>query len=709
MLKRLPKMFLYAGYLEKPRKSKYMLQLQLFIMTVLFIGNQMNRAEDQGDPSYYYNSCAPSTCDGFTLTDPLAVAQFCHPWHMEISCRRSNKLKKQKQTLLFTDIQTNKSFRLLHTNNFTATLVDREIPIVSFFLASDSFFRCGPVSEPNYTDPSSYTDFKLPPDYVAGTHFNCTVPIQGLQKAACLGCPAQDPTNFCYYGHGFLSYPNCETFHMYTKRSFNVSAEKDLRAYLKRGYEILYTKPLHCSGCQKTGGRCGINPSSSSSSWSSSPPSFVCFCPFTVHRLNCSDGMIVDIRTWASRGRSRPHKVLIIAVVSAATSMVFLALLVLILIFRSKHRMELKKEVNFNTSPSRYSYAEIKKFTNNLSTKLGEGGYGRVYKGTIHQNGVDVAVAVKLLKSKQSEKEFINEVATTGAVRHQHLVSLLGYCAQGKTRALVYEFMERGSLDKYIYSTRKVGGDDEEEEETSFERLSHKQTYEIALQIAKGILYLHQGCRHRILHFDIKPHNMLLDSNFTAKVADFGLARMMGEDHSHVSLTKARGTPGYVAPEMWLMTHGPVTEKSDVYSYGMMLLEMVGRRKNCNPEANESSQVYFPMWAYNKIKNGELPLLPMIRMGEDVAIEVEEECEREDGEVEILLKRMCLAGLWCIQYIPSNRPSMDRVIQILKGNVEVGIPLHPFPQLTAENMEYYSNNSSAPFTAGSVSWSLEPR
>ncbi|XP_042493308.1 rust resistance kinase Lr10-like isoform X2 [Macadamia integrifolia] len=662
--------------------------------------------DQEGAPSYYYNLCAPSSCNGLTLTDPLAVSPLCHPSDLDITCQLSQtNNNSHNQILLFTDVNTRTSFRVLPTMNmnmnFTAKLADPAVTTVSIVWANNRLFSCGPVSELNsYTDPSPRNYLSFPPDFVVGTHLNCTIPIQGqgLQRVACLGCPAQDPNNFCYYEQGFVSHSDCETFHMFTPSSFNVSAEKDLRAYLQRGHEFLYTKPLQCRGCQLTGGRCGFSPSSSS---------FVCFCPFTVHRLNCSDGMIVDITSWASGGSSGPPKAL--AVISVSASVVFLALLILILIFRRKHRMKLEKEVILNISPSRYSYTEIKKFTNNLSTKLGEGGYGRVYRGTIHQNGVDVAVAVKLLKSKQSEKEFISEVATTGAVRHLHLVSLLGYCAQGKTRALVYEFMERGSLDKYIYSNRKIGGDDGDEEKTNFERLSYKQSYAIALQTAKGILYLHQGCGHRILHFDIKPHNVLLDSNFTAKVADFGLARMMSEDHSHVSLTRARGTPGYAAPEIWLNNYGPVTEKSDVYSYGMMLLEMVGRRKNCDPEANESSQFYFPMWAYNKIKIGEVPLLPMIIVGEDVTIEVEEEDERDHGGEEELVERMCLVGLWCIQHIPSNRPSMDRVIQMLEGTVEIGIPPHPFPQLTQQNVEHYSYNSAVHFSVGSVSRSLEAR
>ncbi|XP_042483734.1 rust resistance kinase Lr10-like [Macadamia integrifolia] len=300
-------------------------------------------------------------------------------------------------------------------------------------------------------------------------------------------------------------------------------------------------------------------------------------------------------------------QIILCNVAISASGVVFLALLatlVTLFIHRNYRKVDQKKkEAISNISPTRYSYSQLKKFTNKFSSKLGEGGYGTVYKGIIHRNGVKIPVAVKLLKSKQSQKQFMNEVATVGNVHHNHLISLLGYCAQGDKRALVYEFMENGSLDKYIYTSRKEEG--ETGHTSTFQPLSHKQMHAIALETGRGILYLHQGCRNRILHCDIKPHNVLLDSNFTAKVSDFGLARMIDKYHNHVSLTRAQGTPGFVAPEIWLKNYGPVTEKSDVYSYGMLLLEMVGGRKNYDLEVNDESisQVYFPIWAFNKVKN----------------------------------------------------------------------------------------------------------
>ncbi|PIA47723.1 hypothetical protein AQUCO_01400371v1 [Aquilegia coerulea] len=292
-----------------------------------------------------------------------------------------------------------------------------------------------------------------------------------------------------------------------------------------------------------------------------------------------------------------------------------------------------------------------------------------------------------LKKSKQVEKQFMNEVATIGNVHHHNLVVMLGYCVDGIKHALIYEFMENGSLDKYIYGIKRSKYGVGDESKLDYKKLSPKQLYDIALETARGILYLHQGCRNKILHFDIKPSNVLLDSNFSAKVADFGLARMINKGHSHVSLTRAQGTPGYGAPEMWLKTFGPVTDKSDVYSYGMLLLEMVGKRKNYDSEAPDSSQVYFPEWLYNKIERDEFPILTRSREDLD-SVEIVVDEENRNAEDMKATERMCFVGLWCIQHIPSNRPSMDRVVQMLEGHVEIGIPPHPFPHTTSPQNMY---------------------
>jgi len=215
--------------------------------------------------------------------------------------------------------------------------------------------------------------------------------------------------------------------------------------------------------------------------------------------------------------------------------------------------------------PTRYSHAHLKKITNNFAEKLGEGGFGVVYKGEF-RNGT--LVAVKLLdRQRQSEAQFMNEVATIGRVHHVNLVRLLGYCFENPISALVYEYMVNGSLEKFIFDRKEKG-----------QMLKWAQLYSIAFGAARGIAYLHHDCEKRIIHFDIKPHNILLDAEFTPKVSDFGLAKLCGKGEDHVSMTSGRGTPGYVAPEVCDSGADPFTDKSDVYSFGMLLLEIVGGR-----------------------------------------------------------------------------------------------------------------------------------
>jgi serine/threonine protein kinase len=234
-----------------------------------------------------------------------------------------------------------------------------------------------------------------------------------------------------------------------------------------------------------------------------------------------------------------------------------------------------------NFKPTRYLYADIKRITNQFAEKLGEGAYGKVFKGKLSN---EIHVAVKILNSSNGNgEEFINEVGTMGKIHHVNVVRLVGYCADGFRRALVYEFLPNDSLEKFISSTYA---------NKSF--LSWDKLHDIALGVAKGIEYLHQGCNQRILHFDIKPHNVLLDQNFNPKISDFGLAKLCSKDRSAVSMTTIRGTVGYIAPEVFSRNFGNVSSKADVYSFGILLLEIVGGRKNVDVTAENTSQVYFP-------------------------------------------------------------------------------------------------------------------
>ncbi|KAJ0666270.1 putative glycerophosphodiester phosphodiesterase, protein kinase RLK-Pelle-LRK10L-2 family [Helianthus annuus] len=301
----------------------------------------------------------------------------------------------------------------------------------------------------------------------------------------------------------------------------------------------------------------------------------------------------------------------------------------------------------------RYKYTDVKKITNSFQVKLGGGGYGTVYQGKLSDGRL---VAVKVLNSsKATGKEFINEVASIGRISHINIVSLLGFCSDNHKRALIYEFMSNGSLEKFLHS-------DHDSHKSSI-RLEVMKLYEVALGIARGLDYLHRGCNPRILHLDIKPPNILLDDDFCPKIADFGLAKLYSRNESNVSMLEARGTIGYIAPEVFNRNIGGVSHKSDVYSYGMLILEMVGGNKNVDVTvgSKSTSDTYFPYWIYNRLEKEEYVF-------DGISSVEESEC----------VKKMTIVGLWCIQTVPTQRPSIDEVIEMLEGSTSaLEIPQKP--------------------------------
>ncbi|VAH10330.1 unnamed protein product [Triticum turgidum subsp. durum] len=298
--------------------------------------------------------------------------------------------------------------------------------------------------------------------------------------------------------------------------------------------------------------------------------------------------------------------------------------------------------------PIRYSYTDITAVTRHFRDKLGQGGYGSVYKGVLLPGDIHVAVKMLAGSSNCNGEDFISEVSTIGRIHHVNVVHLMGFCSEEMRRALTYEYMPNGSLDKYIFSS---------ERSFSWDKLN-----EIALGIARRINYLHQGCDMQILHFDIKPHNILLDTNLVPKVADFGLAKLYPRDDSFVPSSAMRGTIGYIAPEMVSRSFGVVSSKSDVYSFGMLLLEMAGGRRNADPNASNSSQAYYPSWVYDRLTRQQ-------EVGEISAADEMHELER----------KLCLVGLCCIQMKPHDRPTMSEAIEMLEGGVDgLHVPSRPF-------------------------------
>lgn len=299
-----------------------------------------------------------------------------------------------------------------------------------------------------------------------------------------------------------------------------------------------------------------------------------------------------------------------------------------------------------------FSYKELHSATKGFSVKLGHGGFGAVFQGLLSDSS---AVAVKRLERPGGgEKEFRAEVCTIGNIQHVNLVRLRGFCSENSHRLLVYDFMPNGSLSTYL----RQGS----------HNLSWDVRFRVALGTARGIAYLHEECRSCIIHCDIKPENILLDEDYSAKVSDFGLAKLIGRDFSRV-LATMRGTWGYVAPE-WI-SGVAITSKADVYSYGMTLLELIGGRRNVvgpppsggGAEGTVAESWFFPPWAARQIIDGNIAAVVDERLGSEYDV----------AEA----ARIGLVAVWCIQDDESTRPTMGMVVKMLEGVVEVTIPPPP--------------------------------
>ncbi|CAN4124850.1 unnamed protein product [Withania somnifera] len=401
----------------------------------------------------------------------------------------------------------------------------------------------------------------------------------------------------------------------------------DYQVLLRRGFRLRWITS-NCSECAESGGRCGFDVIDYQ---------FKCYCTDRPHSSRC-----------LPLTKEKRNLELILGTVFSCTGIVILLFFLRKKIFWQKnlrfwepnaedHRNIEALLKNYGSyAPKRYNYIDIKRITSEFKNKLGQGGFGNVYRGTL-PNGRQVAVKV-LSELKGSGEDFINEMASISRTSHVNIVSLVGFCFEGRKRALVYEFMPNGSLEKFIY----------EERSDRVRQLGWPILYNIALGSARGLEYLHRGCNTRILHFDIKPHNILLDEDFCPKISDFGLAKLCIKKESIVSMLGARGTIGYIAPEIVCRNLGGVSHKSD---------------KNVDVGVDRTSEIYFPHWLYQRIElDEELQLVGIMN-------EEEKECAR----------KMVIASLWCIQTDPSNRPSMTKVVEMLEGNLEsLQIPPKPY-------------------------------
>ncbi|KAG9457301.1 hypothetical protein H6P81_001809 [Aristolochia fimbriata] len=647
-------------------------------------------AQSAKNPTYYYDQCAPSTCGNSVVRFPVGLNPLCRSAYISSSCENGS--------LYITEDEAPRTkYKVLDTMNDT-------VYARGYFMMVDvSLLGCDPIAP--FLDQAWQRwlmagNFLMSSDYKTGTFFNCTrapdADMRGrLTEAPCLECG--NTTNLCYFYDGYMDQiPNCRPFRVAMPSTMvnNFTGVGNLRRKLQEGFRVQWESPCGaaCMLTQTSPGRCGFVDEDRNKGGE------VCFCNSTVHQTSCSDGIIVSL------GGAKSNKNIMIAGIVVGIAFVILGICYACV--RRRRQIRLKIEArgqdeqalrryldnkNIPASietflenyaygmPTRFSYKQIKRYSNNFSDKLGQGGFGSVFKATLPNGGI---VAVKLLdETEQSETQFLNEVRTVGQIHHNNLVRLLGFCFQKSKRALVYEFMENGSLEKYIHRKNKPPS----------ERLNWNQLYDIALGTARGIAYLHEECRSRILHCDIKPHNILLDKKFQPKVSDFGLAQLMNREHSHVTLSGGRGTPGYAPPEMWWKNYGPITEKSDVYSFGMVILEMVGGRRNFDADASKASEMYFPEWVYRHhvLHNGDGSASSNNSSSSSSSSSNNNSSEGnrftgskwnmcEGEEEEEMARKMELVGLWCIQFSPGKRPSMRKVVEMLEGIVGIEAPPVPF-------------------------------
>ncbi|CAO2841282.1 unnamed protein product [Amaranthus hypochondriacus] len=311
--------------------------------------------------------------------------------------------------------------------------------------------------------------------------------------------------------------------------------------------------------------------------------------------------------------------------------------------FDGDHAIETLREYgNVNC----FSYHELQNATQDFKEEIGRGAFGVVYKGIIKARGTPTLVAVKKLDrmSEDADKEFKTEVNAIGQTHHKNLVRLVGFCKERDQRLLVYEYMSNGNLANYLF--REI-------------RPSWSSRIQIALGTARGLSYLHEECSIQIIHCDVKPQNVLLDDYHNARIADFGLAKLLALNQTQTN-TMIRGTKGYVAPE-WFR-HKPVSVKVDVYSFGILLLEIISCRKSVSMDVDDETAILTD-WALDCYRANDLESLA--------------QGDKEALEDRLCLRKFVMVALWCIQEDSNVRPTMKRVTQMLEGVAEVPNPPSP--------------------------------
>ncbi|XP_051116503.1 L-type lectin-domain containing receptor kinase S.4-like [Andrographis paniculata] len=345
-----------------------------------------------------------------------------------------------------------------------------------------------------------------------------------------------------------------------------------------------------------------------------------------------------------SRSKKNSHNLPLILASLSASAIVVPAIVILVFcIVRKMKNRDVIESWEHEIGPHRFSYKDLKKATKGFRDKdlLGFGGFGKVYKGTLPNSNIQVAVKRVNHGSKQGLREFVSEIESIGRLRHRNLVLLQGWCRRKSDLLLVYDFMPNGSLDKYIF---------DKPEST----LNWDQRFKIIKGVASGLVYLHEGWEKTVIHRDVKAGNVLLDSEMNGRLGDFGLAKLY-ERGENPSTTKVVGTLGYLAPE--LTKTGKPTASSDVFAFGALLLEVVCGRRPIDAKAMPE-ELFLADFVWDKWRNGR---------ANDV---VDARLRGEYNEVEAIL--VIKLGLLCSNNVPEKRPTMRQVVRYLDG--EAALP-----------------------------------
>ncbi|ESQ38349.1 hypothetical protein EUTSA_v10029153mg [Eutrema salsugineum] len=344
----------------------------------------------------------------------------------------------------------------------------------------------------------------------------------------------------------------------------------------------------------------------------------------------------------------------IVAIVVSAVIFVVLLALGLIALKKRQSYKALKLENNDDiTSPHslQIDFKTIEAATDKFSgnNKIGQGGFGEVYKGTL-PNGTEVAVKRLSRNSRQGTQEFKNEVVLVAKLQHRNLVRLLGFCVEGNEQILVYEFVPNKSLDYFLFDPTKR------------RKLNWTRRYNIIGGIARGILYLHQDSRLTIIHRDLKASNILLDDEMNPKIADFGMARTFGIEQTRAKTNKIAGTFGYMAPEYAM--HGRFSMKSDVYSFGVLVLEIISGKINSSFNETDGSAGNLVTHAWRLWRKGS-------------ALELLDPTCRQSYQRNEVTRCIHIA-LLCVQEDPRDRPMMSTIILLLTSTtITLQVPHSP--------------------------------